>query len=254
MEITLGKIVSYLSGLSLIGLGLVFLLLSMWAVIPLLAGILILPPVRRLLDTRADITFSRGATVGIGSLGAIALVGVVLLVAFGGGGSVADAPATPADDGSEATAAPGDLVSQVDITARNESTSPTKSLGIRWNSRAQRSVDADPDDAIEGDERTGYKYLVVRAEVTNTGNESIELTPQMFALTADNVTYESGNYFGPNYSFSDIELQPGGSRTGWVAFEIPVGVSDGALTVDHYSGNVSTSFTHDESFPINMPV
>ena len=216
MEITLGSIVSYLAGVPLVLLSILLTIQTPLGLIPLLAGFLIIPVVRRQIAKRVGIEFSRGAAAGIGTVGVIAGVVVLVLVGLSTTGAVA----------------PGSDVSNVTVTAQD--TSPpdaTVSLNVEWTSRAQSAIDPDPDDMSIYRPNDGQKFVVVRMTVTNTGNESVELTPRLFRLSSDGVEYEYQGFFGSGNSLSGVTLNPDGTHSAWTAFSVPEGLSDGELIV-----------------------
>lgn len=239
MNITLGSIVSYVIGVPLALLGFLLTIQTPLGLIPLLAGVLIIPIVRRTIANRLGVEFSRGAAAGIGTVGVIAGVVVFVLVGLSGGGSV-----------------PGADVSNVSVTAEDASPADANTaLNVRWNSRAQPSVDPSPDSLTHYSANDGEKFVVIRMEITNKGNDSIELTPRMFRLRSSNVEYDYQGLFGSGNSFSDVTLNPGGSYTAWVAYSVPEDMTEAKLIVNQeafYRTNVSVTFEYDSQMPIDM--
>jgi hypothetical protein len=242
MEITLGSIVSYVVGIPLALLGLLLTIQSPFGLIPLLAGLLIIPVIHRQLAKRVGIEFSRGATTGIGGFGVVAGVVILVVVALSGSGG---APAPPGAD-----------VSNVTITA--EDASPPEadtSLQVVWSGRAQSAVDPDPNDISVYNSNEGEKFLVVRMEITNAGNEQLELSPRLFRVEAEGVEYEYQSLFGSGNSFSGITLNPDSSYAAWTAFSIPEETEEARLIVNqdtYFQKNVSISFSQDSEMAINM--
>lgn len=189
MEITLGSIVSYVVGIPLVLVSFLLTLQSPFGLIPLFAGLLVLPPVRRQLAKRAGVGFSRWAAGGIGAFGVVSFIVVLILVALsGGGGGV-----TGAD------------VSNVSVSAQDASPSnPSTSLNVVWNARAQSAVDPDPGDMSIYNSNEGEKFLVVRVEVTNSGDEPIELDPRLFKFQSEGVVYDYQPLFGSGNSLSGV--------------------------------------------------
>jgi len=87
MEITLGKIVSYLVGIPVVLLCLLLTIQTPLGLIPLVLSLLVLPPIRRQLDSRANLQFSRGATVGIGFIAIVGFLAVAVMAVPGGSSS-----------------------------------------------------------------------------------------------------------------------------------------------------------------------
>lgn len=240
MKITLGSIISYVVGIPLVIVSILLAIQTPLGLIPLLCGLLIIPAVRRQISKRGDIELSRGATAGIGSFGVIACV-VVLIIAglSGAGGGV-----------------PGDDVSNVSLTAEDSSPSDAStSLQVVWNARAQSAVDPNPDDMSTYSSNEGEKFVVVRMEITNTGNEQLELTPRIFQLEANGVIYNHQSLFGSGNSFYDVSLNPDATYSAWVAFSVPEDATEAQLTVNqeaYYEKNISVSFSEDTELSINM--
>jgi len=239
MEITLGSIVSYVVGIPLVLLSLLLTFQTPLGLIPLLAGLLIIPVVRRQIAERAGIEFSRGAAAGIGTVGVIVGVVVLILVGLSGGGS-----------------APGADVSNVTVTTEDASPQDAStSLQVEWNSRAQSAVDPNPDDISTYNSNEGQKFVVVRVKITNTGEEAIELTPRLFRLTSGGVEYEYQALFGSGNSLSSVTVNPDATHSAWAAFSVPEDQTEARLIVNqdaYVQKNVSVSFAHNPDMPINM--
>lgn len=243
MNITLGSIVSYTVGVPLALLGLLQTIQqTSLGVAPLLAGLLIIPVVRRQLAARAGIEFSRGAAAGIGTFGVIAFVVVVVIVSLSGGGG--------------AGGYPGADVSNVSVTAENANPpDASTTLSVEWNSRAQSAVDPNTDDLSIYNSNEGQKYVVIRVTVANEGDEPVELTPRMFRLQSSGVEYEYQNLFGSGNSLSGVTINPSGTHSAWTAFSVPEDMTEAQLIFYQdafYRQNVSASFTHNEQMPIEM--
>lgn len=240
MKITLGLIVSYLVGIPLVLLSLLLTIQTPIGLIPLITGLLILPPIRRQLAKRTGVEFSRGASGGIGTIGVISCLVILVLVAFSGSGG----------------GVPGADVSNMSVMAQDASpVNPSTSLEVVWNARAQSAVDPDPNDMSIYNSNEGEKYLVVRMEVTNSGDEPIELDPRLFELESEGVVYEYQSLFGSGNSFSGVSLNPGGSYSAWTAFSVPENTANGQIVINqeaYFQKNISVSFSHNESMSINM--
>lgn len=239
MNITLGSIVSYVVGVPLTLFGVILTTQTPLGLVPLLAGILIIPVIRRQLAGRAGVEFSRGAAAGIGTFGVIAFFVVVVIVGLSGGG-----------------AAPGADVSNVSVTA--EDTNPPDSIttiSVEWNSRAQSAVNPNPGSFSTYSSNEGQKFVVIRVKVANEGDESIELNPRMFRLQSSGVEYEHQALFGSGNSLSGVTVNPDGTHSAWTAFSVPEDMTEGELVVHQdafYRQNVSVSLTHNEQMPIEM--
>jgi hypothetical protein len=244
MKITLGSIASYVVGAFLVIVSVPLTIQSPVGLLTLLAGLLVLPFVRRFLESRFDIELSRGVTAATGSLGVvIAIVAVVLIAISAGGGSV------------ENTNTPGSDVSDVSVTAENSISNTPSHLDIEWNSRAQSAVDPDPDDISIYNSNEGQKFVVVRMKIQNTGSEPVELTPQAFILRSDGVEYSYQGLFGSGNSLSDVTLNSGGEYSGWVVFSVPEDMTDAELITDqdaYFQQTVSTNFNRNSGMAINM--
>jgi len=242
MEITLGKIVSYGVGIPLVLASIVLTILSPLGLIPLIFGLLILPPIRRQLSKRVGVDFSRGAAAGIGTLGVIAAIVVLLVAALSGGGG--------------GSAQPGSDVSNVSISAVDSSPEESlTALNVEWNSRAQSAVDPDPDDISSYSSNEGQKYVVFRLQIENVGNESVDLTPRLFRLRSEGTEYDHQTLFGSGNSLSGVTLNSGGEYSGWVAFSVPEDLVEAELIVYQdavISNEITVTFNHNPSMPIEM--
>lgn len=242
MNITLGSILSYLVGLPLTLFGLLLTIQTPLGLVPLLAGVLIIPVVRRQLASRAGVEFSRGAAAGIGTFGVIAFVVVLVMVGLSGSGGTGGVP--------------GADVSNVSVTAEDANPPDAgTTLSVEWNSRAQSSVDPDPDDMATYNSNEGQKFVVVRVRVANDGGEPLELTPRMFRLRSSGVEYEYQPMFGSGNSLSGVTVNPGGSHSAWTAFSVPDDMTEARLVVYQdafFQQTVSVSFDHNPDMPIRM--
>jgi|GEM_PF-3428104 len=242
MKISLGLIVSYVVGIPLVLLSLLLTIQTPLGLIPLLAGLLIIPVIRRQIAKRAGVEFSRGAAAGIGTIGVIAGIVVLVLVGLSGGGAGGSVP--------------GADVSNVTMTAEDESPQDAStSLQVEWNSRAQSAVDPDPDDISIYNPNEGQKFVVVRLRITNTGDEPLDLTPRLFRLASSGVEYSYQGLVGSGNSLSGVTLNPDGTHSAWIAFSVPEDLTEARLIVNqevYFQKNISVSFTHNTDMPINM--
>lgn len=239
-EITLGSIVSYVVGILLILMGMILTVQSPLGLLPLLGGLLILPVLRRELDRRTGISFSRGAAAGIGTVSVIAAVVIIVLIAASGstGGT------------------PGSDVSNVSVSAVNSNPSDASTkLEVTWNSRAQSAVDPDTSDMSIYNSENGQKFLVVRMTIENTGDNQLELDPRLFRFESEGVEYDYQPLFGSGNSFSGVTLNPDASYSAWIVYSIPEDTSEGRLIVNqevYFQKNVTVTFSHKPRMAINM--
>jgi len=149
---------------------------------------------------------------------------------------------------------PGADVSNVTMSASNaDPADPTYKIQSTWSARAQSAVDPDPGSLTQYSADDGEKYLVVRMQIENTGDESIELTPRLWQLETDGVVYDYQGLLGSGSM--DATLRPDATYSGWVIFAIPEDTSEATLLVNqeaYYRENVTVSFENDRSMAINM--
>lgn len=256
MDITLGKILSYLVGLSLIGLSLILLLLTQVALIPLVLGIFVLPVVRRRMEMDVGVEVSSGAAAAFAVIGCVALVGALYAAVPADAGTGGASSGSPAASATPTSTGPGAGVSDVAVTTADAAPNESKTaLNVTWNARAQPAVDPDPGDMSTYNANDGEKYLVVRMAIENTGDSELDLRQSLFRFANDGVIYDHQALFGAGNSLSDVTLAPDGSYSGWVAFSIPADTTSGELQVDQdavYPGSVAVTFEKDSSMPINM--
>ena len=151
---------------------------------------------------------------------------------------------------------PGSDVPDVNVTAEDYSPSYAEgSLEVEWNSRAQSGVDPDPSDSSTYNADYGEKFLVIRMRIKNTGNNNIQLSPDLFKFTSGGAEYKHVTFLGGFNPFSVKTLNPDRSYSGWVIFEVPYDMTYGRLFVYHdtsFQKNVEVSFLHNSRMTINM--
>jgi hypothetical protein len=242
MKITLGSVVSYFIGIGVILMSILLTVQTPIGLVPLVAGVLILPPVRRYLESQRGIELSRGITIALGLVAVVAVMIGIVAVA-GGGGSMGEE-------------LPGSDVSDISVTAVDSAESEAASeLEVEWNSRAQSAVDPDPEDFTEYNSNEGQKYVVVRMNIRNPGSEPVELTQRAFSLRSDGVEYDYQGLFGSGNSISQVTLNPGGEYSGWVAFSVPQGMTNAELITNqdaYFDQTVSTRFEYNSDMEINV--
>lgn len=241
MKLTLSSVLSYITGVLLIVAGAIGTLVSPLGLISVLTGFLTVPAMRRKITARTGVELSRGLTVAVAIVGAIV---VIAAFASAGGGE---------------TSGPGSQVSNVSASAVDADPSdPTQSLQVRYNTRAQRAVDPNQDDMTNYQSESGQKYLVVRMEIRNTGDENIDLTPRLFRFQNDGVEYEYQGLFGASQGgLQQVSLQPDATYSGWVVFSIPEETRQGEVIVyqDAYiQSQTAVSFERDSSLPIDLGI
>jgi len=241
MEITLGKIASYLVGIPVVVMSVLAVVQTPLALVPLAGGLLILPPVRRQLDARVGLSFSRGAAAGIGTVSVIVLTVAIVIAA-----------STAAGGGS----GPGADVSNVTVSAQDTSPSDAAvGLEATWNARAQSAVDPDPNDLSVYSSNDSEKYIVIRIALTHTDGGDIDLTPRLFHIAVDGVIYDPQTLFGAGNSISDVTLTSESTYSAWLAYSVPEDTSEAELRVNqgaYFDRNVSVDFDYDATMAINM--
>ncbi|WP_277540243.1 DUF4352 domain-containing protein [Haloarcula laminariae] len=242
MDITLSKVLGYLFGLLAIPVGLLFMFASViGGGLLVLAGLIALPIVRSQLSKRGGVNISTWAAVGLVVLLTMASTGALTLTA-------ANAIFDGTDNSTETD------VSAVSVTANDSEGPASQNLSVVWNARAQSAVDPNPDDGTLYNSDDGEKYLVVRMQITNQGERSVDLTPRLFRFVTGGVEYEYQALFGSGGSL-DATVRSGGTYDGWVAYTIPSDTTEGDLIVhqDAYvDERTQVTFEKDESLPINV--
>jgi len=239
VDITLSNIIGYVFGIIAVLSGLAYTFTSaVAAALRVAAGGVALPPVRRQLRDRAGLNFSRASVVGLVLVLSVASLGALVMAADSSDGG-----------------GPGSEVSNVTIEAIDaEPRDATQSLNVTWNARAQSAVDPDTSDVSNYQAEDGNKFVVVRVQLTNAGENEIDLTPRLFGMTADGVGYDYQALFGSGQGGLDVSLQQNASYDGWVVFEVPEDTSNAELTVnqDAYAENTTVRFTQNENLPVNV--
>lgn len=168
---------------------------------------------------------------------------VLLIAGLSGGGGGGTQPA-------------GADVSNVSVSSVDPSPgSSLTTLDVEWNSRAQSAVNPDTEDFSTYNSNEGEKFVVVRLQIENTGDESVDLTPRLFRLRSSGVEYEYQGLFGSGNGISGVTLNPGGEYSGWVAFSVPEDLTEAELIVhqDAIIGNgITVRFNQDQSMPIEV--
>lgn len=241
MKLTLRSILGYLLGVPILLFGVLALVTSViGGLVLIVAGVIAVPKTRRLLQNKTGVEFSTGAAAGIPTI--LLLVGIVALAMATAG----------------TTSAPGSGVSNVSVEHQGlntEADQSTHQLSVTYNTRAQPSVNPDPDSMSHYSSDDGQKFLVVRMEIENRGEGETELTPRLFQFESDGVVYDYQGLLGSGNGLGGVSLQSGSTYQSWVVFSLPEDATQGTLHANneaYYDETVSVAFEHDESLAIEM--
>ncbi|MDF9748408.1 DUF4352 domain-containing protein [Natrinema salsiterrestre] len=239
MKLTFKSILGYLLGIPMLLFGALVCFTSFLSgVVLIVAGIVAIPKTRRVFQDQTGIEFSTGAAAGIPT---ILLIAGIVLLAMTSAGTVSG---------------PGDEVSNVTVEHQDlEAEQPDHELAVTYNTRAQTSVNPDPDSMTHYSSEDGQKYLVVRMEIENQGTNETELTPQLFQFESGGVVHDYQGLLGSGNGLSNVALESGSTYRAWVVFSIPEDATQGTLRGSDqafYDETVSISFERDGSMPIEM--
>lgn len=245
IDITLGKLISYPIGLLLILMGLATMLVSIaGGLAVLLAGIITLPLVRSKLRQSQGIDVSRWATVGI----------VVILVISGTvalAGSV-DTGETSNDTDSASVASNAESSSENtdSNSADDDSEQLTHEMGESFvvgensNSIEYNVQSASSASGVGGDvfsEEADGKYIIIEIQMTNVGDETIDLSTNNFQLVDsqdrqfDVSRVSTALDQDPRIDSDSVvfeQLQPGVTTQGAIAFDVPEGEDEFRLKIE----------------------
>lgn len=149
---------------------------------------------------------------------------------------------------------PEPSVPSVSLSATDATPSdPYTTLDVRYNGRAQRSVN--PlwvDGSIEAEE--GSKYLVVRMEVRNVGDPSIVGHPEYFVAVVDGTEYPYLLPEGAYNPFLGETVSPGDPYDCWTVYRIPEHATAAHLAVDQqlYHQPNEVQFTEDPGITVGV--
>jgi len=93
-------------------------------------------------------------------------------------------------------------------------------LHVGWTAEAREVVDPQANDGYSYEADADRQYVVVRVNITNTGERSIDLTPRYFRLLANGVEYSPQQLAGGD-DVRDVTLRPGASYKAHLTFEVP---------------------------------
>lgn len=236
MERSYGGIGSYLIGAPLALLGLLLMRETPLGLMPLIGGLLLLPPARKAIDDHWGRNLSRGSLLTIGAWAVISAAIVSVLVIPSGGGVVAE-PNQSKVGVSAVDSTPGDAEGI---------------MAVSWNSQTKTTVGENASDMKTYTAADGHRYVVIRMNVTNLGNRTVGLSPAAFRLEAENQTYDDEGLYGPERSLQNVTLAPNETVPAKIAFEVPNRTTSVRLVVDQsaVSGrNVTVTFLHKPNIP-----
>ena len=123
----------------------------------------------------------------------------------------------------------------VTLAARDATAQPADvSLELTYNSYAGPELPTDP--ATLADD--GYKWLIVRCDVTNVGDTQRDLTMYQYLVESNGEQYETVQT-KESWSLAEQSAGPGGTVTGWLVFQIPQETTEATLFV---RGETQTTF------------
>lgn len=240
MELTLSKIISWVSGIGLLFLGVVSVFISVvGGIITVLIGLFALPPVRRRITDQTGIGFSRWLVLAVVVVGATAGVGIVGSnidssddTESPAGGGVSESPAT--EQVADANDEESDSTDQTpEPTATSTPSAPTHNVGESFVvGDGERSVrytvtNVRPTDNVGGDtfgEDASGEFVIVTLNVENIGDESFDLSSDPFTLTDQQdreFEVDSDAMISADKSIVFEQVNPGLTVEGVVVFDVP---------------------------------
>lgn len=131
-----------------------------------------------------------------------------------------------------------------------EADSTHASLEVDYAATVSRQIPTEPP-TIAND---GMKWLFVRMQVTNTGSKEYKLSGAPFVVKADGEVYEIV-FTRQEWELPGRTIQPSSSTSGWMVFQIPLGVTEAILTVrkNDLSRNYSVTFTRNTAMDTTLP-
>ncbi len=137
------------------------------------------------------------------------------------------------------------------VTANSTAPSnATGALDVRWNTKRVSKVNPEGGNGVYKP-NDGTEFLLVSMNVTNSGNDSLGLRPQAFALRS-NGTLRGYQPLNDTEGFQPSVLDSGESVSVWFVFSIDDDatnatiVTTGRLRRDH----IRTKFIHDEALAV----
>ncbi|SEW10279.1 DUF4352 domain-containing protein [Natrinema salifodinae] len=123
------------------------------------------------------------------------------------------------------------------------------SLEIAYSARIDREL-SPGDQATLADD--GEKWLIVRMDVTNTGDVKRDLEVAQYVVTAAGETYEVVHF--DEHFLRGMAPGAGETVTGWVAFSIPEDMTEATLTAaQDLQDRLDVTFTRDTSLSAAFP-
>jgi len=187
------------------------------AVLFVAGGLIALPQVRSQLRARGTVitTWLAAALLVTSCIGGLAVYSVA---------STQESTQTTAGGG---TATPSELA--VSFSANNTTyQNDVDRLHVAWNAEARETVDPQANDGYSYEGDADHKYIVVRVNITNTGERRIDLTQRYFRLLTDGVEYSPQHLVGGD-DLRDVTLRPDASYTTHLTFEVPRNVDSATL-------------------------
>jgi len=233
MDITIGKMVSWIFGILFILAGLGGLMTSPAAgIIYFLTGIFLIPNVRQEINDRYDVTFSRWVVV------LIAVIGMGLGGAMMGGGDI-DTSATPTTDTSNQEQ-PSDQIDSGNQDTQMTKEERTHEVGneftvgdVRYQVNGvttRQEIGERVAGTLMGVEANG-KFLIVDMTVMNEANEAITMRESSLKVMIDEATYDPSSdawaYMDESFTFE--QLNPGVEVDGNVAYDVPASASTSSM-------------------------
>lgn len=241
MKLTLRSMLGYLAGIPILLFGLLILYTTiLGGVAIVIGGLVAIPKTRRLFQDQTGIELSTGAAGGIPAI--MLMIGMVLLAMSSAGVT--------------GSGVPGDDVSNVSVSHEDlEREAPDHELHVTYNTRAQDSVNPDPDDGSHYSSGSGQKYLVIRMELENRGSSDVELSQDLFRFETGGVVHDYQSLLGSGNSLQGTTLEPGSTYNSWVVFSIADDVEEGTLRATDeplYDETATITFEKDSSMAIEM--
>lgn len=243
MEITLGKIVSYIGGTLLVLFGVISLLISpIGGLLLFVTGLFALPIVRGKLVNLTGVSFSRWAVFGI------VFVGVI----FGMGGIATTVPSDSTDNPNQNIQAKdnpgGTQEAQMTQAAKVHSVHETFSVGS-GNREVQYTVtNISTATNIGGQygENADGVFVIVEIEMKNTGKESFEVSGNLFKLVDSQEREYDTDTDAMIYAENSVvyeQVDPGVTKKGVLIFDVPKDQSGRQLKINPV-GIFSTADAH----------
>lgn len=208
------------------------------------AGLVALPQVRGALRDRGTVitTWLAAALLVTGLIAGIGVYSIAEPTTSPNTQGASNSPTTPTAN------APSINLAANDTAYEN----PADSLHVGWNGTARSAVDPQRDDGYTYEADSGKQYVIVRLNLTNTGERSLDLTPEYFRLLAAGVEYAPQQLVGGD-DLRSATLRPGASYQAHLAFEIPADV-DAAVVITnpdaYYNKQVAANFTRNSGLAI----